>query len=164
VYNEVGGPIVANVMAGYNGTILAYGQTVCAAACTENIVCRLVAHCAVSVVSAGHGQDVHNGGLARRSLLLKVLLWSRCATSLLLQGILNRVDDGHAGLIPRALSHIFGTLVFCDRRWRVLKPRAIIVWTWHCCSGHTAMNTGSCEWSISMSFLQIYLETIQVRE
>ena len=27
MYNEVGGPIVADVMAGYNGSILAYGQT-----------------------------------------------------------------------------------------------------------------------------------------
>ena len=28
VYNEVGGPIVDAVMKGYNGTVLAYGQTV----------------------------------------------------------------------------------------------------------------------------------------
>ncbi len=31
VYNEVGGPIVDAVMKGYNGTVLAYGQTVRAA-------------------------------------------------------------------------------------------------------------------------------------
>ena len=27
MYNEVAGPIVANVMDGFNGTVLAYGQT-----------------------------------------------------------------------------------------------------------------------------------------
>lgn len=83
VYNEVGGPIVADVLAGYNGTILAYGQT-------------------------GTGKTYT-------------------------MGILNRVRDEHNGLIPRALGHIFG---------------------------HIAQH-GESDWIVSMSFLQIYLETVQ---
>ena len=50
------------------------------------------------------------------------------------QGILNRVVDEHAGLIPRAIGHVFG---------------------------HVAQHPER-DWEISMSFIQIYLETIQV--
>ncbi len=60
MYNEVGGPIVQEVLSGYNGTVLAYGQT-------------------------GTGKTYT-------------------------MGILNRVQDEHSGIIPRALSHIFGAL------------------------------------------------------
>ena len=71
VYNEVGGPIVSNVLRGYNGTILAYGQT-------------------------GTGKTYT-------------------------MGILNRVSDEHAGLIPRSLSHIFGALWTCvPCRWHLV--------------------------------------------
>eukprot|EP01138_Halocafeteria_seosinensis_P005431 gb/GECG01005552.1/.p1 GENE.gb/GECG01005552.1/~~gb/GECG01005552.1/.p1 ORF type:complete len:1139 (+),score=187.64 gb/GECG01005552.1/:1-3417(+) len=83
VYNEVGGPIVADVMAGYNGSILAYGQT-------------------------GTGKTYT-------------------------MGILNRVTGAHTGIIPRGLSHVFG---------------------------HIAQEPHK-EWSVSMSFVQIYLETVQ---
>jgi hypothetical protein len=110
VYNEVGGPIVQNVLAGYNGTILAYGQT-------------------------GTGKTYT-------------------------MGILNRVQDEHAGLIPRSLSHIFGECVAACPVTHGLLFTAVPV-PWFPTSGHVEANAAGCEWTISMSFLQIYLETIQ---
>lgn len=75
---------MADVMSGYNGSILAYGQT-------------------------GTGKTYT-------------------------MGILNRVTGAHTGIIPRGLSHVFG---------------------------HISQESDK-EWSVSMSFVQIYLETVQV--
>jgi hypothetical protein len=49
-------------------------------------------------------------------------------------GILGNVTNQHDGIVPRALGHIFGHM------------------------GHTATNT---HWAATLSFLQIYLESIQ---
>lgn len=83
VYNEVAGPIVANVMDGFNGTVLAYGQT--GTGKTYTMVGLLAPH-----APRAQPRD----------------MW-RC-TPLWPQGILNRVVDEHAGLIPRAIGHVFG--------------------------------------------------------
>lgn len=77
-------PVVNDVLQGFNGTILAYGQT-------------------------GTGKTYT-------------------------MGILERVRTERAGIIPRSLAHIFS---------------------------HVSSHPDST-WTVTMSFLQIYLETIQV--
>lgn len=78
-------PVVNDVLQGFNGTILAYGQT-------------------------GTGKTYT-------------------------MGILERVRTERAGIIPRALAQVFS---------------------------HVSSHPDST-WTVTMSFLQIYLETIQVR-
>jgi hypothetical protein len=85
IYDHIGGPIIGDVLRGFNGTIFAYGQT-------------------------GTGKTYT-------------------------MGILDRVRDQNAGIIPRSLGHIFGHM----------KQNAHL----------------DIQFTVSMSFLQIYLETIQ---
>jgi hypothetical protein len=81
VYDRMVGPVVAQVLAGYCGAVMAYGQT-------------------------GTGKS-HT------------------------MGILSRVKSEGAGVIPRALSHVFGHI-----------------------------GRGGGGWSVGMQFLQIYLENV----
>jgi hypothetical protein len=60
VYGDVGGPIVADVLNGCNGTVFAYGQVRCSCARTR-VAARDLARRADGV-----GQDVHDGNPAAR--------------------------------------------------------------------------------------------------
>jgi hypothetical protein len=82
VYDAVGGPIVAKVLDGYNGALLAYGQT-------------------------GTGKSFT-------------------------MGILDRVESESAGIIPRALSHLFGA----------------------------TQADSSADYSLKLQFLQVYLDCV----
>ena len=94
VYGDVGGPIVADVLNGCNGTVFAYGQVRCAAARGREWL-----------RATSRGAQTGSGKTYT-------------------MGILRRVNDEHAGLIPRALSHIFGAR-WRSRRFRVSRSCAV---------------------------------------
>ncbi|GBG25250.1 Kinesin-like protein [Hondaea fermentalgiana] len=98
VYETLAKPIVADVLQGMNGAIIAYGQT-------------------------GTGKTYT-------------------------MGILDRVSaQGSSGIIPNALRQIFDSL---EREFGTQSKSACPG------GGHCA-----CEWTVELSFLQIYLETLQ---
>ena len=91
IYDTIGGPVVDDVLRGYNGTVFAYGQT-------------------------GTGKTYT-------------------------MGILDRVTDENAGVIPRAFGHVFGHIAQA--------------------SSAAAGSPGATAFAVHMSFLQVYLETVQ---